>query len=101
MKLVSVRLLVVDFATEMRFWRDVIGLKMAFGDEASGYAYFETGSTAGLELFGRDAFAVVLGRPVPAPARGNEAIVSFEVDDVDAAYSGLRPPRGHAACRPE
>ncbi len=49
MKFVNVRLLVGDIRAAIRFWRDVMGFRMSFGDEAMGYAYFETDS-AGVEL---------------------------------------------------
>ena len=38
MKFVNVRLLVGDIAASIRFWRDVLGLRMTYGDEAIGYA---------------------------------------------------------------
>ncbi len=53
MKFINVRLLVSDSAAAIRFWRDVMGLRMTFGDEAMGYAYFETDS-AGVELLTRE-----------------------------------------------
>ncbi len=42
MKFKNVRLLVGDMAASIQFWRDVMGLHMTYGDEAMGYAYFET-----------------------------------------------------------
>ena len=60
MKFVNVRLLVGDIAASIRFWRDVLGLRMTYGDEAIGYAYFETDS-AGVELMTREGFAAALG----------------------------------------
>ena len=38
MKFINVRLLVSDSAAAIRFWRDVMGLRMTFGDETMGYA---------------------------------------------------------------
>ena len=60
MKFINVRLLVSDMAEAIRFWRDVMGLSMKYGDEAMGYAYFETDS-AGVELMTRKGFADALG----------------------------------------
>ena len=61
---------------------------MKYGDEAMGYAYFET-SSAGIELMQRDAFAAVIGTAAaPAPA-GHPAVMVFSVDDVDASYADL------------
>jgi catechol 2,3-dioxygenase-like lactoylglutathione lyase family enzyme len=86
MKLVNVRLLSSDMSASIRFWRDVMGFKMTFGDEAMGYAYFETDS-AGVELMTCAGFAEALGEAAPdgQPA-GHQAVLVFRVDDVDAAY---------------
>jgi lactoylglutathione lyase len=40
MKIDHVRLLVVNFVECFRFYRDVIGLKVLWGDEADSYASF-------------------------------------------------------------
>ena len=88
MQLINVRLLVGDVSASIRFWRDVVQLPMKYGDEAMGYAYFET-SSAGIELMQRDAFAAVIGTAAaPAPA-GHPAVMVFSVDDVDASYADL------------
>lgn len=87
MKFVNVRLLVGDIAAAMRFWRDVMGLHMKYGDEAIGYAYFETDS-AGVELLTREGFADALGEAASTPTpKGRPAVLVFGVDDVDAAYA--------------
>ena len=87
MKFVNVRLLVGDISASIRFWRDVMGFKMSYGDESIGYAYFETDG-AGVELMTRQGFAAALGDAAPAgrPA-GHQAVLVFRVDDVDAAYA--------------
>jgi len=89
MKFINVRLLVRDSAAAIRFWRDVMGLRMTFGDEAMGYAYFETDS-AGVELMTREGFAGAIGEAAstPTPA-GRPAVLVFRVDDVDDAYADL------------
>jgi len=89
MKFISTRLLVSDFPASLRFWRDVMGLSLAYGDEKMGYAYFNTGSTA-LELMERNGFAAAIGEatPTPTPVRCQIAI-TFNVDDVDATYAEL------------
>lgn len=89
MKFVNVRLLVGDMAASMRFWRDVMGFRMTFGDEAMGYAYFETDS-AGVELMTREGFAAALGEAASQPtAKGHPAVLVFRVDDVDTAYANF------------
>lgn len=96
MKFINVRLLVGDMAASMKFWRDVMGLKMTFGDETMGYAYFETGS-AGVELLTRAGFVEALGEAASAPTpEGRPAVLVFNVDDVDAAYTDF-VERGAAA----
>jgi lactoylglutathione lyase len=52
-----------------------------------GYAYFET-STVGVELYSRDEHATALGATSPSsiPA-GHQVVITFQVDDVDAAYA--------------
>jgi lactoylglutathione lyase len=88
MQLINVRLLVADVPASIRFWRDVMQLPMKYGDEAIGYAYFET-SSAGVELLWGDAFAAAIGQAAaPAPA-GHPAVLVFSVDDVDASYADL------------
>src|SRR5262245_52458384 len=47
MNFVGVRLLVGDFPTTFRFWRDAMKLPVAYSDETMGYAYF-TADGAGL-----------------------------------------------------
>lgn len=87
MKFIAARLLVSDTAKAIHFWKDIVGLKMSYGDEAMGYAYFETGST-GIELFERNAFAKVIGEPTPVAApTGRQFVLDFQVDDVDATYA--------------
>jgi catechol 2,3-dioxygenase-like lactoylglutathione lyase family enzyme len=89
MKFVNIRLLVSDITTAIRFWRDVMGLHMAYGDEAMGYAYFETDS-AGIELLTRQEFTAALGEAISTPTPGERpAVLVFRVDDVDTAYTDL------------
>jgi lactoylglutathione lyase len=86
MKFINVRLLVGDIAASIKFWRDVLGLQMTYGDEAMGYAYFDTGS-AGIELLTRAGFASALGETLVSIPQGYPAVLDFRVEDVDAAYA--------------
>src|SRR3954447_2689857 len=88
MQLVNFRLLVGDVPASIRFWRDIVQLPMQYGDEAMGYAYFET-SSAGIELMQRDAFAAAIGTAAAAAPMGHLAAIVFKVDDVDASYASL------------
>lgn len=85
MNFINVRLLVNDAAASIKFWRDIMGLSMSYGDESMGYAYFEAGN-AGVELMSRQSFAGALGEPASAPGP-RPAVLVFQVDDVDAAYA--------------
>lgn len=49
MKFSNVRLLVKDFATCFKFYTEQLGLKLAWGDENSGYVSFKV--AAGIEGF--------------------------------------------------
>src|SRR5260370_39262039 len=86
MKFKNVRLLVGDMAASMQFWRDVMGLHMTYGDEAMGYAYFET-DCAGIELLTRAGFASALGEAFMSTPQRYAAVLDFHVDDVDASYA--------------
>jgi len=87
MKFINVRLLVGDITAAIRFWRDVMELRMTYGDETMGYAYCETDS-AGVELMTRQGFAAALGQAASLPApEGHPAVLVFQVDNVDTAYA--------------
>lgn len=100
MKFINVRLLVSDIPAALRFWRDVMGLHMTYGDEAMGYAYFETDG-AGIELMTRAGFATALGdvASMPTPAE-HPAVLVFRVDDVDTAYADLVERGARAVAAP-
>lgn len=91
MKFSNVRLLTGDFDTSYRFWRDVMGLTVAFGPDSpggvSGYAYLTSGDV-GIELMRPEDFAAALGAPAPAAVPSSlEAVLVFGVEDVDATYA--------------
>jgi lactoylglutathione lyase len=93
MKFSNVRLLTGDFDASYRFWRDVMGLTVAFGPDSPGgvptYAYLTIGDV-GIELMRPEDFAGALGTPTPAAVPSSlEAVLVFGVDDVDATYAEL------------
>lgn len=88
MKFVNVRLLVNDIAASIAFWHDIMELRMTYGDETMGYAYFETDS-AGVELMIRQNFAQAIGKAASTPMAGPLAVLVLRVDDVDATYADL------------
>lgn len=87
MKLTHIRLLVTDFSGCFRFYRDILGLTVLFGDESSRYASFDAGG-AEIALFNRDAMAEAVGTgalPTVAEAK-DKAVLIIAVPDVDDAY---------------
>lgn len=101
MKFYNVRLLVRDFPASLKFWRDVMKFPMTYGDEAMGYAYFDTGS-AGVELFTQDGFAAALGEATPAPTpTGRQTVLVFEVENVDTAYTDLVERGAQSVAKPQ
>jgi catechol 2,3-dioxygenase-like lactoylglutathione lyase family enzyme len=83
-RLSSVRLLVDDYPACVRFYRDVLGLETAHGDEDSGYAMFAAAG-AYLALFERGQQADVVDlRPA-----GDAAVVVLHVDDIDETVARL------------
>lgn len=93
MKFSNVRLLTGDFDACYRFWRDIMGLTVAFGPDTpggvAGYAYLTMGD-AGVELMRAADFAAALDAPVPPTVPSSlEAVLVIEVDDVDATHAEL------------
>ncbi|KPC64509.1 VOC family protein [Streptomyces chattanoogensis] len=84
MELAQVRLLVADFRTSYRFYRDVLGLKPQFEAEDGPYAKFlcDSGS-AGIALQERADMAEVIGELGAEPG-GYRSLVVLRVEDVDA-----------------
>ncbi len=87
-------LVVEDVDRSVRFWRDVVGAEHQH--TAGDYAQFRIGEVR-LGLFGADAMAETLGRPVAVPGPGAAGFeVGFLVDDVDGSFrelvdAGARP----------
>ena len=77
MRFSQARLLVDDFQTAIRFYRDTLGLSNAFGDESSGYASFDTGS-GGVAIFerGGQGEVVELRRPATRPCSFSRSTTS-------------------------
>jgi catechol 2,3-dioxygenase-like lactoylglutathione lyase family enzyme len=93
MRLSQTRLLVSDVAACFRFYRDVVGLRVTWGDEQSGYVSFATGEEGGddamLALFDRAEMAAAVGGE-PEQGAADRVVLVFEVPDVDAALAALR-----------
>jgi len=92
MRFSQVRLLVDDFGAAFGFYRDTLGLTASSGDEASGYASFDTG-TGSVAIFERAG----QGNVVELRPPGDSTLTVLEVDDVDAVVERLRE---HVAADP-
>jgi len=90
-RLSRVLLLVTDFERSLRFYRDVLGLSVAYREEEQGgYAELDAGG-ATVALFGREQMARYLGTEhLPAEAVSQDEIaLILAVDDVDAEFRRL------------
>jgi lactoylglutathione lyase len=84
MRLTHVRLLTTDHPGTLAFYRDLLGLRVTL--EVDGvYAELAAGDAI-LALYRRDLMQQV----VAEGADGSRAVLTFEVDDVDATYASLR-----------
>jgi catechol 2,3-dioxygenase-like lactoylglutathione lyase family enzyme len=92
MKLTYLRLLVSDFDASFRFYRDVMGFIVGWGEEGAGYADFSTGSDTGLALFDRAEMSRSLRTAhLPAAAEAQDHfLLIFGVEDLDVAIAHLR-----------
>lgn len=92
MKLWEVRLLVNDFDTCFRFYRDVIGLPVTWGKEGDGYAAFDMNGPTTLAMMPRKDMAAVVGAADTEnpPGNNHRVVISLEVDDVDAMTRTLQ-----------
>ena len=92
MNLTHVRVLVTEFDACLRFYRDVLGLELAWGEEGGGYASSRAGDGSLLALFGRQTTATAIGHAdAPVEAAGQDrAMLIFEVPDLEAAVARLK-----------
>lgn len=94
MKFDRPRLLVVKFTECFLFYRDVIGLKVTWGDENDSYASFanQEGEEIVLALFDRQTMAETVGSDhLPADTQAQDRIaLIFLVDDVDVEVDQIQ-----------
>jgi lactoylglutathione lyase len=89
MRLGNVRILVRDYPTAFRFWRDTVGLAVNHGDEEGPYAEFDTGP-ATLAIFTAAEMSNSTGVTSGRGGRGaDDMLLVLEVDDVDAKVREL------------
>ncbi len=95
MRLSYVRILVDRFPESFRFYKDILGLQLLWGDENNVYAEFQASDGTRLAIFKRElAEAAVPVRHEDGNVR--RFMVVFEVEDVDAAVEEIEG-RGVAA----
>jgi lactoylglutathione lyase len=97
MKLSDIRLLVNDFDTCFRFYRDVMGFQAQWGAEGSDYAAFRGRGEALVTLFSRQAMADILGASdMPSEAQCQDrAMLIFEAADLDSTVRALKARGAH------
>ena len=88
--------MVADFEGCFRFYRDVLGLKVTWGEEAdgsaAGYASFETPDGTSFSINDQSVFAPVVGfetREAGESVKDRAALI-FEVEDVVAEAARLQ-----------
>ncbi len=89
MELVQIRLIVDDFGTMFRFYRDVVGLLPQVNDERGPYGKLAlpTGAAA-IALQARAHLQETL--PELAPGVGDRALIVIKVEDLDNAVTSAR-----------
>lgn len=91
LQLSHVRLLVKDYLTCLKFYRDVMELEVGWGDENTNYISFKTGGSE-IALFPRSDMALSVDeshKPVDAEHQSSQCLI-MAVDDVDATYEFLK-----------
>ncbi|MBD2386333.1 VOC family protein [Cylindrospermum sp. FACHB-282] len=90
-QLTHLRLLVANYKDSFRFYRDLLGFDVDWGDENTGYAEFNTGSIQ-LAVFKREFMAeAVTSSQQPSSVTIQDKIsLIFAVDNVDEIYQQLQ-----------
>jgi lactoylglutathione lyase len=88
----NTRLLVHRFDDCFRFYRDVMGFEVTWGDEGSGYASFRTSGNGRLSIFKREEQAkTVRTTDLPAEARSQDRFVLvFRSRNVDKRLKRMK-----------
>jgi catechol 2,3-dioxygenase-like lactoylglutathione lyase family enzyme len=92
MRLDHITLLVTSFGATARFWRDVLGFDVEWGDVGNLYTSLRLEPRGVLSLFKRDLISQALGAPpLPPDAPGQDRVViALSTTDVDAETEQLK-----------
>ena len=98
------RLLVLNFAACFHFYKDVMGLKVTWGDESDSYASFtdKEDEETTLAIYRRKDMADIIGTadlPTEVTCQ-DRAILIFEVEDVDGTFRKLSEQGAEVALEP-
>ncbi|GIQ71380.1 VOC family protein [Xylanibacillus composti] len=96
MRLDNVRLLVSRFDECLIFYRDVLGLKLTWGELGGNYANFDTGDGLGLGLYKKELMSEVIGTTkLPVRSESQDTFVCiFEVDDLEQTVKNIENKGG-------
>ena len=99
MHLTQIRLIVGDFARSVEFYRDVVGLRPQAEHPEAPYAAFKPELGSSLCLHERGDLDAMLGG-VLRQGRGDTALISLRVDDLDAYLTEIRARGAEIASGP-
>jgi len=99
------RLFVLNFAECFRFYRDVMGFQVTWGNEADSYAAFtdREGQETTLAIYRRKDMAELIGTadlPAQAVCQDRVALI-MEVEDVDATFAQLSEQGVEVVLKPQ
>ena len=88
MKFTHTRLLVENYGVCVRFYRDVMGFEVVWGDEESGYAEFRAEDNGSLvAVNAREIMADIVGEP---ESNSDNAVLIFHADNLENLVQNLK-----------
>lgn len=91
MNLNNIRLLVVDFDTCFKFYKNTLGLHCSYGGLGDNFASFDIGIPGGLCIFKADLMNEALAKnATTAKGTTDKFAIIIEVNNVDETTAGLK-----------
>ena len=92
MNLNNIRLLVVDFDTCFKFYKNTLGLHCSYGNPGGNFASFDIGMPGGLCIFKAELMNGALAKNTKTIAKNtnDKFAIIIEVDDVDKTTEDLK-----------